>query len=235
MRWKLIKRRFSAYAPRVSVRRHVPWPLRWGFAALIFGFSAALALWAFEFGRDLAGLDRASKVELTKLRDEVLALRVDRDKAQSIANTAESLLKTERTTQEQLAKQLKQAESDNQALKSDLGFYERLLPAPGSGLGIRGLQAEVTAPGQMSYLLLVIQSGKANPDFNGKYDISVTGTLDGKPWSQTAIGGSKPLVVKQSARLEGMVEIPASVVVKTVQARVMDAAGVVRSTQQARF
>ena len=43
------------------VRSHLPWPLRWVFVALMFGFSAASALWAFEFGQDIAGLDRARR------------------------------------------------------------------------------------------------------------------------------------------------------------------------------
>ncbi len=238
MRWKQIRRRFTGYGPRVSIRRHTPWPLRWAVAALLLGFSAALALWAFEFSRHYAGLDggdRVSKDEVTKLRDELGKLRMDRDKAQSIADTADSLLKAERTTQERLAEQLKQAEAELQTLKADLGFYERLLPAPGEGIAIRGFQVEVTSPGQLQYLILVTQSGKGRPDFSGRYDLTVTGTLDGKPWSQAAVGGAKLLSVKQSARMEGAIEVPVNLVVKLVQARVLDGGGMVRSTQQARF
>ena len=94
MRWKLLRRRLSP--PRVTVRRHLPWPLRWLSAALMLGFSAAIALWAFETGKDLAGLDRSAKAELARLREEQSLLREERDKAQAVANTAESLLKTEK-------------------------------------------------------------------------------------------------------------------------------------------
>jgi hypothetical protein len=213
----------------------MPWPFRWLLAALILGFSAALALWAFEFGRGLAGLDRSSKDELEQLRAEVVQLRSERDKAQSIANTAESLLKTEKSAQESLVQQLRTAEATNQTLRSDLGFYERLLPAPGDGLAIRGFQVEAMTEGKFSYLMLVIQSGKSRGEFKGKYDMSVTGTLDGKPWTQQVVGGAKPLTVTQSARFEGVLELPPNVVVKTVQARIMDGAGIVKSTQQVRF
>jgi hypothetical protein len=58
MRWKLLRRRLSVSAPRMIVRSHLPWPLRWAVVALTLGFSAALALWAFEFGKEIAGLDR---------------------------------------------------------------------------------------------------------------------------------------------------------------------------------
>ena len=92
MRWKLLRRRLSISAPRMSVRRHLPWPLRWAVLALALGFSAALALWAFEAGKSIAGLDRRSAEELEQLRVEVVRLRGEREKASSIADTADSLL-----------------------------------------------------------------------------------------------------------------------------------------------
>jgi len=108
MRWKLYRRRLSISAPRVIVTRHLPWPLRWAVIALVFGFSAAIGLWAFEFGKEIAGLDRDAKEELLRLRVEVQQLREQRDKAQSVADSSESLLKAERATQERLAQQLKE-------------------------------------------------------------------------------------------------------------------------------
>ena len=142
MRWKLFRRRLSISAPRMIVRSHLPWPLRWVVYALALGFSAALALWAFELGKTIAGLDRDAKEELAALRVEVAALRGEREKALSTANTAESLLKTEKAAQDKLAQQLKLVESENLTLKNDLGFFERLMPAGASeGIAIRGLQA----------------------------------------------------------------------------------------------
>lgn len=239
MRWKQLRRRFFGGGPRVVVRRHVPWPLRWALTAVLLGVLAALAVWAYEFSRQYITLQRGgetvSREDAARLRQEMAQLRSDRDKAQSIADTADSLLKTERVTQERLAQQLKGAEAEIQALKSDLGFYERLLPAPGEGIAIRGFQVEVASPGRLQYVLLVTQSGKARPDFAGRYDLTVTGSLDGRPWSQAAIGGAKVLTLKTSARLEGAIDVPVNLIVKLVQARVLDAGGVVRSTQQARF
>jgi hypothetical protein len=231
MRWKLLRRRISV--PRVSIRRHLPWPLRWVAWALALGFSGAIAMWAFEFGKDIAGLDRGAKEELQRLRVEVSELRSERDKAQSIANTAESLLIAERTAQEKLGTQLRQLETDNLALKADLGFFERLLPTASAGEGpaVRGLQAEVKAPGQLRYQLLVMQNGRNVAEFDGRYDLVLTGTLDNQPWTQGLPGGPKPLQLKQYMRIDGLLQHPAHAVVKTVQVRVMDKAGGVRVTQ----
>jgi hypothetical protein len=222
-------------APSVRVSSQAPWPLRWIVGALLLGFSAAVALWAFETGRNLAGLDKGSKLELERLRNEVRSLREDRDKAQSIAHTADSLLKTEKVTLEQLTEQLRKSETTVQSLKADLGFYERLLPAPGDGVAIRGFQVEVVEPGKLKYLMLVIQSGKQRGEFRGRYEVSATGTLDGRPWQQSTLGGSRAMNVTQSARFEGLVEIPSNVTLKTVQARISDSVGAVKSTQTARF
>lgn len=213
------------------VRSHLPWPLRWAVVALVFGFSAALSLWAFEFGKSIAGLDKDAKAELAELRVEVAKLREEREGAQSIANTAQSLLKAEKVAQERLAQQIKQVESENLSLKADLGFFERLLPASASGLNVRALQAEAAGPGQVRFQVLIMQIGKNPPEFVGRYDIVLSGTLGDKPWTISQPGGPKQLQVKQSARLEGTVSYPQEAVVKTVQVKVTDNQGGVRATQ----
>jgi hypothetical protein len=233
MRWKLLRRRLSISAPRMIVRSHLPWPLRWAFLALVLGFSAALALWAFEFGKSIAGLDRDAKAELAQLRVEVAELRGEREKATSTANTAESLLKTEKAAQDKLAEQIKAVEAQNLALKNDLGFFQRLLPTNAAdGLTIRSLQAEVTMPGQLRFQLLVMQqSGKNVAEFQGRYEITLAGLLDGKAWTMVQPGGAKSLQLKQYLRVEGIVEHPPQAVVKAVSVRVMDLNGGVRATQ----
>jgi len=219
------------------VRSHLPWPLRWAVLALVFGFSAALALWAFEFGKDIAGLDRQGKEELAALRGELQQLRDERDRAQSIANTAESLLKTERTTQAHLTGQLRALETENLGLKGDLGFFERLLPSgAGDGVSVRGLQAEVVAPGRLQYQLLVMQPGRAPAEFRGRFELQLTGRLEGRPWSLPAQAASAPaLQFKQYQRVGGTLEFPALAVVEGVQVKVVDGRGALRASQDLRL
>jgi hypothetical protein len=230
MRWKLLRRRLSISAPRMIVRSHLPWPLRWAVVALMLGFSAALALWAFEFGKSIAGLEQPSADELARLRVEVARLRGERESATSIGNTAESLLKAEKAVQDKLTQQLKAAEADNLALRSDLGFFERLLPAgPAEGLTVRGLQAELPSPGQLRFQWLVMQAGKTLPEFKGRYEITLSGTLDGKPWVLSP-RPAQPLQFKQYLRVEGMVDHPPQAVVKAVSVRVMDLNGTLKAS-----
>jgi len=236
MRWRLFRRRLSISSPRMTVRSHMPWPLRWAVAAVALGFSGALALWAFEFGKGIAGLGGGSRSEVTQAlvqaRQQIDDLRNDREQAQSIANTADSLLKTERATQARLAEQVKALEMENQALKDDLGFFERLLPASGEGMSVRGLQASLPAPGQLRYQLLVMQQGgRALPEFRGRCDVLLSGLMDGKPWVMAEPVVSKPLQVRQYLRIDGVAPFPAAAVVKQVEVRVLDDQGRVRSTQ----
>lgn len=234
MRWKLLRRRLSVSAPRVIVRSHLPWPLRWAVLAVMLGFSAALALWAFEFGKEIAGLDRNAHRELEQLRLEVAALRAGQEQALSVANTADSLVKAERAAQERLAQQVRQLEAENQALQSDLGFFEGLLPMAGEGVQLRGLQADARVPGQLRYQLLLMQAGRASTDFQGRYDLVLSGTLEGRAWTSTR-AGPKPLQFRQYARVEGSIDVPPDVMVKAVQARVYDQQGSLRANQTTRL
>lgn len=231
MRFRLLRRRLAHNTPRVSVRSALPWPFRWLLGAVVLGFSGALALWAFEFGKDIAGLDRNAKQELASLRSEVTVLREELGKSQSISNTSESLLTAEKVAQEQLLLQMRQLEVENQALRSDLGFFERLMPGTGSAeLDIRGLQVERVSESQLRWQALMIQAKKNAPEFKGTLEISLTGTLEGKPWTSSGAGKSQPIVIKSYLRREGMIELPPLTVVKTVTARILQGS-VVKSVQ----
>jgi hypothetical protein len=210
----------------MAIRSRTPWPLRWLMVALMLGLCAAVGLWAFEFGKGIAGLDSNAKAELAQLKVEVAALREERDAAQSVANTSGSLLTAEKAAQDKLAVQVKLLENDNRALRDDLGFFEKLMPVGAAeGIAIRGLQAEVLGGGaQIKWQVLVIQPTKNAPDFNGKIELVLGGTQAGKPWTMPLPGGLQTLQVKQYRRLEGVVDLPPQVVVKTMSAKVLEGA-----------
>jgi hypothetical protein len=232
MRLRLILRRLTVSAPRMAVRSAMPWPFRWVVLAVVFGFCAAIGLWAFEFGKNIAGLDRGTTQELQQtrmalaaLQAEVVILNAAREKAQSVANTADTLLTSEKVAQERLVAQNKQLEADNRTLRDDLGFFEKLIPATGAeGLAIRSLQAEVIDARQVKWQVLVIQAQKNPLEFNGRLDLSFTGVLNGKPWTSSLPGGLQAFKVKQYGRLDGVFEVPPQVVIKGLTAKIMDGA-----------
>jgi len=232
MRLRLLRRRLTISAPRMAVRSALPWPFRWAVLAIVFGFCAAIGLWAFELGKDIAGLERGTKEELVQLRAQLVAMRAEvatmqaaRDKAQSIANTAGTELTSEKAAQERLQALNKQLEVENRALRDDLGFFERLIPSSGvQGMSIRGLQAEVANGRELRWQVLVIQAVKNAPEFKGRLELTFNGVQNGKPWTGSPPTGPQPITLRQYGRMEGAFELPPQTVVKAVSARVMDGA-----------
>ncbi len=238
MRFRLLRRRLTVSAPRMSINSALPWPFRWAMAAIVLGFCAAIALWAFEFGKDIAGLDAGTKEELTRARAEVVTLRNDlamakvaRDKAQSVADTASTLLTTEKAAQEGLVAQNKQLDSDNRKLKDDLGFFEKLIPSNGvEGIAVRGFQAEVVDARQVKWQVLLIQAQKNAQEFKGRLEVTFSGTQNGKAWSAALPGGAQELKFRQYGRTEGVFDLPAQTTVKSVSVKVLEGAAV-KATQ----
>lgn len=239
MRLRLFLRRLTVSSPRMAVRSALPWPFRWALLALVFGFCAAIGLWAFEFGKDIAGLDdhakeelRQVRTELTTLKTEMASLKAERDKVQLIANTAETSMTSEKVAREKLAGLIKQLEADNQSLRDDLGFFEKLIPtsAGGEGIVIRGLQADVRNGNELKWQVLVIQPRRNPPEFSGRLELTFTGLQDGKPWTSALPGGAQTVRLKQYGRLQGVIALPPATVIKSVSAKVME--GTLTKAQQ---
>ena len=212
----------------MAIRSALPWPFRWAVLAVVLGFCAAIGLWAFEFGKDIAGLDKGSKqavqalqAELSDARAELAAAKADRDAAQSVSNTADALVTAERASREKLQDQVKQLEAENRSLQDDLGFFEKLIPAAGEGVAIRGLQAEMLGTSALKWQILVMQPGRNTSQFSGRLEVTVAGTLNGKPWSGSLPEGAMPITIKQYGRIQGELVLPAQVQVKSLSARVL--------------
>lgn len=235
MRLKLLRRRLTISAPRMAVRSALPWPLRWVVMALVLGFCAAIALWAFELGKDLAGIDDGAREELARARDQLATLRAERDQARSQADTQANLLTMEKAAQDKLAAQVRQLQEENRALRDDLGFFEQLIPASGSeAVAVRGLQAELVTPQQLRWQVLVMQSARKPAEFNGRLELVLAGTQAGKPWTQTVPVGPQALALRQYRRLDGVIDLPAQVVVKNLTVRVLEG-GATRAVQSIRL
>jgi len=232
MRFRLLRRRLTISAPRMAVRSALPWPLRWAMVAIVLGFCAAIGLWAFEFGKDIAGIEdnqaqdlQRLQLETKTLQSQLLSVKEERDKALVQANSASTLMTTEKAAQERLSAHNKQLESENQKLRDDLGFFEKLIPTTGTqGMAIRSLQAEMLNAHQVKWQVLVIQPLKNAPEFNGRLDLSFSGVQSGKPWVASLPGGAQSIKLKQYARVEGVFDLPPQTVLKGINIKVMDGA-----------
>ncbi len=234
MRLRLFLRRLTVSAPRMAVRSALPWPLRWALLAIVAGFCAAIALWAFEFSKNIAGLDRSGHDQLLQLRQENAALQAEMSvlkdshmKAQSAVNTVDTLLTTEKVAQQKLASINQALEAENRRLKDDLGFFERLIPVSNApGLAIRGLQAHSLTSGDIQWQVLVIQATKNPAEFKGQLDLTFTGSQSGVPWSAKPPAGTLALQFKQYGRLQGVYQPPRQVLVTGLTVKVFDGSSI---------
>ncbi|MBI3231249.1 MAG: hypothetical protein HYZ45_14120, partial [Burkholderiales bacterium] len=144
--------------PKMTIKSQLPTPVKLAAAVVAIALGGALALWIFDRGRDLTGFNpKASQSQLQTYKEQIEKLTQERDKLATAANAAESTLNIERAAQKQLVQQAKTLETDNLRLKEDLAFFESLLPADTGtrGISIRRVMAEMTAPNQLRYRLLV--------------------------------------------------------------------------------
>lgn len=93
------------------MRSALPWSLRWVVIAVVLGLCAAMTLWAFEFGKRIAGLDSGSRAELQRLRSEVLQLREESQRQRELQEVVGSLRTAEQVAMECLAVQLRRLEA----------------------------------------------------------------------------------------------------------------------------
>lgn len=223
MRFRLLRRRLTVSAPRMAVRSALPWPFRWAMLAVMFGFCAAIALWAFEFGKVIAGVHSDANDEVVALRAEVEKIQNERDRAQLVANTSQTLITAGQAAQEQLQTRNRQLEQDILGLRDELGFFEKLIPMDGAdGIAVRGLQAELGDDRRLKWRVLLIQPQKNAAEFQGDLELKLVGLLAGKPWQMLAADKPQAIRFARSGRFQGFVDVPAQAVVKRIAVRVLE-------------
>lgn len=201
--------------------------------AVVFGFCAAIGLWAFEFGKVIAGLDGGAREEVVRLRAENDKIKAERDRAQYVANTSQTLLTTEKATQERLLAQNRQLDNDNLNLRDDLGFFEKLMPLTGvEGITVRGLQAEMAEDHRLRWRVLLIQPQKNVAEFRGNLELAFAGSRNGKPWAMSLPDGVQSVKFTQFGRFQGVFDLPLQALVKSVSVKVLEGS-VVKATQSA--
>jgi hypothetical protein len=225
----------------MTIRTHLPWPLRAVFLAIVLGLASAIGMWVYDLGRGFAGLNSdKTKEQITTLKDQIEKLSAERDQYSTTVNASESRFNIEKSVQLQLATQVKTLEVENAKLKEDLVFFESLLPTTtgSQGISIRRLMAEPVSSNQLRYRLLVMQGGKVDRDFVGELQLTVTVLQGGKsaminyPEGKPGEAEKFKLGFKYYQRVEGVLTLPQGVSIKTVQARILDK-GQIRAQQSA--
>jgi len=232
--WRKVRQRFGIAAPRVVVQSPIPWYLRWLGIAVLLGLSAASAAWIYDAGRRFAGFDRNEvETELSSVKHELADAQGELEKLRAVANASESRLAIERTAQQKLAQQIRVLEQDNARLREELGTLDGMLSSDartGTALSIYRFKVEPDVlPGEYRYhLLLVTPRARAEREFNGRLELAVNLTEDGRnammTFPETADAGATAfrLAFKYFRRVEGTFRVNPKAKVENVQARIYE-------------
>lgn len=228
------RRKFSISAPKLSVRPHVPWYVRWAIALPFVVLIGLTIWWAYGSGLELAGFHRGqAEQELSDLHDRVAYLENENAKLSNQVAAYDRQGQIDQASNMGIAAQLKSLHDENARLQEDLLFFQNL-PLTGSReaeLSVHRLKIEPDSlPGEYLCRMLLVQSvqqrGKA---FQGNMQLVVNGERDGKkvvlqfPQANSPTDvASYQLSFKYYQRIDKGFTLPPEFKVESVEVRVFE-------------
>jgi len=237
MRWRRFKRQLGIGTPRVEVASALAWPVRWLLGLLVLALSTAMALWAFQQGKQSAGLEMNLQAEVQRLRELAATQGLALEQAQTAISTSKSQAVAFAAEKDELVAQIRRLEGENQSLRADLDFFERLIPTSGRsgrGVQIRSVFAERLGQAQVRWQVLVMQTARNPEAASGDLEVLLMGKKAGKAWSMSATIERRPFSLVQYVRLEGLVPVPAEVTIQSVVVKLWQG-NALRGTQTFNF
>jgi hypothetical protein len=228
------RRKFSISAPRLSVRPHVPWYVRWAIALPFLLVIALTVWWAYDSGLELAGFHRGqAEQELSELHDRVLNLESENAKLANQIAAYERQGQIEQASNLEAETQLKNLNDENTRLKEDLLFFQNL-PLTGAReaeLSIHRLKIDSDSlPGEYHLRMLLVQSvQQRGREFKGNMQLVVNGDRDGNkvvlqfPQADSPQDvASYQLSFKYYQRVDKVIKLPPEVTLESVEVRVFE-------------
>jgi len=229
--WRRVKRSFGISAPKLAVRPHIPWYLRWSLTVPFVLASLALAWWAYGSGLELAGFHRGeAQEELARLREQVARLGAENRQLSGQVAQYERQIQIEQASSQETARQLKNLSDENVHLQEDLAFFQNLTATRGreGELGVHRLRLERDKiPGEYRLRMLLVQSGQRVKEFSGSYQLVAT-VLNGRQratylFPQDVSGDAQfRLGFKYYQRIEQSFRLPQDAELESVQVRVFE-------------
>ena len=227
-----VMRKFSSSAPRLAVRPHVPWHVRW---AIILPFvlgAGGLIWWAYDTGLEFAGFHRGqAEHELAELSAQIASLKSENSRLSSQAASYERQAQIEHAANQETLKQLKVLNEENAKINEDLAFFQNFTVS-----GVREGELSIhrfkiehdSLPGEYRCRLLIVRNVQQRAkDFQGNLQLLVDVRQNGKsvvmvfPQGQ-AKDEAYQLSFKYYQRIERNFKLPPGAVVESVQVRVFE-------------
>lgn len=237
------RRKFSISAPRLSVRPHVPWYVRWAITVPFIVAAGGMVWWAYDSGLELAGFHRGlAERELEELRERVVYLEAENAKMATKIASDERQAQIDRSAMLETAVQVKSLNEENARLQEDLSFFQNLPLTAGkeADLSIHRLKVEPDVlPGEYHCRLLLVQNvQQRGKEFQGSLQLLVNGEQDGKkvviqfPQEDSADIATHQLNFKYYQRVDRVFKVPPEMRVESVQVRVFEKGAQVPKVKQ---
>lgn len=228
-----VMRKFSSSAPRLAVRPHVPWYVRW---ALILPFVLAaggLIWWAYDIGLAFAGFHRGqAEQELSQLRDQIAGLKGENARLSSQAADYERQVQIEHAANQETLRQLKALSEENSRINEDLAFFQNLSVsgAREGDLSIHRFKVQRdNLPDEYLCRMLIVRNVQQRAkDFQGNLQLLVNVRQNGKkavllfPQEGQEKDEAYQLNFKYYQRVERNFKLPPGTSVESVQVRVFE-------------
>lgn len=229
--WLRVKRNFGISAPKLSVRPHIPWYLRWSMTVPFVLAAFGLAWWAYGSGLELAGFHRGqAQHELAQLQEQAAKLGAENAQLNNQVAQYERQIKIEQASNQETSRQLKNMSDENLRLQEDLAFFQNLTATRGKAgeLGVHRLRLERDKmPGEYHLRMLLVQSGQRAKEFSGNYQLIATVVQNGLKtthlFPQDESGNTQfRLNFKYYQRVEQSIRLPADARLENVQVRIFE-------------
>jgi len=232
----------------MAVRTHLGWPWRAAVALGLVALIGGMWWWGFDFGQIFGGFNRkaveqqlaTAEADATRYAQEATALRQ--------ANSAlESELAMTRGAQAALTKQIAELSQENQQVKEEAAFLQKLVSDASKSVGIaipRLVVERSESDDAWTYSILVVRGGTPRDEFDGHVALAaiVSTPADGGgssasatfnlPADQPESAAALKLRFKYYQRIEGVLKVPKGTQVRSLTVRAYETgANVPRATR----
>ena len=226
-------RRFSISAPRLAVRPHVPWYVRWAIMLPFMLAVGGVVWWAYDAGMMLAGFHRGeAEQEIATLHDRVSQLEAQNAEQANQIAVYERQAQIQAAAADEVQDQVNALHDENLRLREDLAFFQNLPLTAGrdADLSIHSLKLEPgSLPGEYHCRMLLVQGVQRRGGvFEGDLQILVNGDQGGQkvvlqfPKPNSPEIAAQRLNFKYYQRVERIFRLPDGVHVDSVEIRVFE-------------
>jgi hypothetical protein len=225
-----LRSNFGIRSSRLTIRSQLAWYWRWLLNLLMMAVVAAVVWWLVQNSYRITGFDpEEARSQITSLGEENARLRRALEASKAAVSERDRQMAIDQAAQVELARNVRQLQDENAALKEDLGFLRNIMSsgATPEGIGIANLKVEQDGPAnEFRYRMLLTQGGQRKQDFRGRVQliarVANEGGVQNLTFPDASSGdGAGAVEFRFYQKVEGRFRIPEGAALKGYEVRVI--------------